>query len=151
MFALLTWILVFTLPALSQDANNKSMTYENHNQTDYAAIILRGLAGLAHDDQDVPIPGVAVGLFKGKQHTLIAVSQTAADGTFKFENVAPGQYRLVAKYAGFCSANVPIEVTNSAKLGRTLELHMKLAGLDSCSFGSLARTKGHAPLPSNDK
>jgi hypothetical protein len=113
-----------------------SMAYENHNQTDYKALALRTVTGKIHDEQGVPIPKVSLGLFTEKDHKLVTVAESAADGTFKFAGVAPGMYRLVAKYDGFCSANVPIEVSRHASASRGVDLHMKPAGLDTCSYGT---------------
>ena len=120
-------------------SGNRPMVYENHNQTDYHALVLRTVIGKARDEQGVPIPKVSLGLFTEKDHKFVAVIESAADGTFAFANVAPGLYRLVAKYDGFCPANVPIDVSPHASAGRSVELHMKPAGLDTCSYGTIGR------------
>jgi len=114
------------------------MGYENHNQTDYKALIIRAVVGKAHDEQGVPIPNVSLGLFTEKDHKLVTVVESAADGTFEFRKVTPGLYRLVAKYNGFCAANVPIEVRHHASTNRVVDLHMKPARLDTCSYGTVA-------------
>lgn len=125
-----------------QDApspGNGPMVYENHNQTDYRALALRMVTGKAHDEQGVPIPKVSLGLFTEKDHKLVTVVESAADGTFTFANVTPGLYRLVAKYDSFCPANVPIDVSPNASAGRGVDLHMKPAGMDACSYGTAGR------------
>jgi hypothetical protein len=113
-----------------------SMVYENHNQTDYKALTLRAVTGRAHDEQRMPIPKVSLGLFTERDHELVTVVESADDGTFAFTNVEPGLYRLVAKYDGFCPANAPIEVSRHASASREIDLHMKPAGLDTCSYGT---------------
>lgn len=121
-------------------ASDKPMAYENHNQTDYSALTLRTVGGMARDEQGVPTPEVLFGLFTDKDHRLMATVRSASDGTFRFRDVAPGPYRLVVKYDGFCSANIPISVSRHASLKEDVDVHMKPAGLDSCSYGTLGRT-----------
>ena len=113
------------------------MEYEDQNQIDYKALTLHTVAGNAHDEQGVAVPTVRLGLFTESDHKLVASTEGAADGTFKFANVAPGLYRLVAKYDGFCPANVPIRVIRGGSPNRGVDLHMKPRGLDSCSYGTI--------------
>jgi hypothetical protein len=137
----LTWLifLFFASTLLwSQEAPSSgggSMIYENHNQIDYKALTLRAVTGKAHDEQGVPIPKVSLGLFTEKDHKLLTLVESATDGTFAFTSVVPGLYRLVAKYDGFCPANVPIAVSRRASVNRGVDLHMKPTGLDACSYG----------------
>jgi hypothetical protein len=115
------------------------ITYENHNQIDYGPLPVRQVAGLAHDDNGVVIPNISLGLFTEQAHALIAVVKTSADGKFVFKSVVPGRYRLVAKSEGFCTANVPIVVGDGNRADSIIELHMKVGGIDTCSFGLIIR------------
>jgi hypothetical protein len=99
---------------------------------------VRRVTGLAHDDAGVAIPKVSLGLFSERSHSLVAVAQTADDGKFTFTIVASGKYRLVAASPGFCSANVPIVVRAGAASNRRIDLHMKVGGIDTCSFGTIS-------------
>jgi hypothetical protein len=117
-----------------------TIVYENHNQVDYAALVLQTVVGKVHDEQQVPIPKAAFALFTEKTHQLVSFTESASDGSFAFGHVAPGLYRLVVKYEGFCSANIPISVTRHARSGGRLDVHMKPASLDSCSYGEISRT-----------
>jgi hypothetical protein len=116
-----------------------AMAYENHNQVDPKPFKLHSIDGVATDDEGTAVVAVTVGLFAEKDHRLIATDETGSKGQFAFKNVPPGQYRIVAKHPAFCTANVPAIVV--AKDGghsrRSLQLHMKVSGIDACSFGSL--------------
>ena len=48
-----------------------------------------------------------------------------------------GNYRLIVKADGLCPANVPILVRHRRKEKTRLMMHMKPAGIDSCSYGDL--------------
>ncbi len=115
----------------------QAIPYENHNQVDPSALAVPGVMGWAHDDQGVAMPRVCLGLFSERSHTLLAVVQTADDGTFP--GIANGKYRLVATSPGFCSANVPIAVQRGAFSYRRIDLHMKVGGIDIGSFGTISR------------
>jgi hypothetical protein len=115
------------------------MVYENHNQTDYSALTVRSLKGLVHDEQGVPVPGVSFGVFTDADHRLIATVRSVSSGVFEFRNLAPGRYRLIAKYDGFCSANIPISISKRASAKRGVDVHMKPAGIDSCSYGTMSQ------------
>jgi hypothetical protein len=114
----------------------EEMVYENQNRIDYKAITLAAVRGKAHDEQGVAIPNVFLGLFTNRDHKLVMTTVSAADGTFEFAAVAPGSYRLVAKYDGLCPANVPIKLVRHASPKSHVDLHMKPRGLDSCSYGT---------------
>jgi hypothetical protein len=95
------------------------------------------LSGIAKDLQGTPVPDVLVLLFSEKEHTLIAQSKSDSKGAFGLEGIRGGRYRLVLKYDGFCSANVPVDLKLTSRRKRSLVVHMRLAGIDECSYGEL--------------
>lgn len=116
-----------------------AFTYENHNQVDPKPLKLHSINGVARDDEGTAVSTVMVGLFTEKDHTFVATDETGSKGQFAFKNVLPGRYRIVAKHPAFCTANVPVVIV-AADAGHargTLQLHMKVGGVDICSFGSL--------------
>jgi hypothetical protein len=108
------------------------ISYEDHNQIDYGPLRVSVAEGNARDTQGAVIPNVCMGVFSEPDHKLIATTQTDAKGAFKFPPVAKGRYRLVAKCEGFCTANVILLVQRAT--GRSLRLHMRPAGIDTCSY-----------------
>jgi hypothetical protein len=132
-FALLGTALCQQSPKVA----SPELTYENHNQVDYGPLRIAELRGIAKDPQDVPVPDVWVLLFSEKQHTLIAQSKSDSKGAFGLEGIRGGRYRLVLKYAGFCSANIPVDLKLTSHSKRSLVVHMKPAGIDECSYGEL--------------
>lgn len=94
--------------------------------------------GIAQDKDKVLVPNVCLGLFTEREHRLVESAVTDQEGRFNFGQVNPGRYRLVAKYEGFCTANVPVQIMRiSSKLKprrNLLVLHMQLAEIDSCSY-----------------
>ena len=124
---------------LAQLSTRDSVVYESHNQIDPRPLKLHSISGTATDSEGALIPTVIIGLFTDQDHKLIATTMTDSKGEFAMAHISPGKYRLVAKLAGFCPANVPILVQgpNLLNFGRSLKLHMRLSGIDTCSFGSL--------------
>lgn len=118
-------------------AASPELTYENHNQVDYGPLRIAKLRGTAEDSQGVPVPDALVLLFSEKEHTLIAQSKSDSKGAFGLEGIRGGRYRLVLKYDGFCSANVPVDLKLRSRRKRDLIVHMRPAGIDECSYGAL--------------
>ncbi len=112
----------------------KSLTYESHNQIDYGPIIVNSIRGVAQDAQGVPIPKACVGVFTETEHKLLAVAETDDGGRFELTVIPRGEYRLVAKYEGFCPVNAKLRIGRRSKDKKPLMLQMRPAGLDSCSY-----------------
>ena len=108
-----------------------SMAYENRNQVDYSPLALMQLRGKAIDPSGVPIPGVCVGLFRESDHSLVAVSATDADGMFVLKSPPPGDYRVVATYSAFGTANARVRLGRGA---RSVVLRMRPSGIDTGSY-----------------
>lgn len=89
------------------------------------------LTGLVNGPDGKPMADVEVGTevggTLGSQHafaqlmramfartTTAAVTKTAADGTFRIDHVAPGEYRVVARHFAFAPGEVPLVVDASA-------------------------------------
>jgi hypothetical protein len=139
-------------PLLSaQDASAacKDVKYEHQNQIDSPVLRVAIVRGTGSDPQGVVIPNLCVGIFTETEHKLVAAVGTNDNGAFEVKDVPPGNYRLVAQYAGFCPANVRIRVQPGRGKNRLI-LHMKPASIDRCSYGELAKTtkrRGLKPTP----
>lgn len=136
LFVLLCWA---TVDISAQQSPGNAMVYENHNQVDPKPLRLHSIDGVARDDEGKVIPSVVIGVFVEKGHTLIATAESSSKGYFALKHIPPGKYRIVAKHPAFCTANLPITIVPGV-IGHPhefLELHMKVGGIDTCSFGTL--------------
>ena len=124
-------------------------SYEDHNQGDYKPLKLATLQGRGvieiKDNVVKPnetVPGACLSLFTLDQKFVRSVKADAA-GEFKFENVAPGRYRLIARAQGFCTANIPINLVKASSMSKLREneiiVHYRLTGIDTCSWGELGK------------
>jgi hypothetical protein len=59
----------------------------------------------------IPLGGVQVSLFDSRNTTELTSVLSDADGKYRFEGLAPGQYRVNAKMDGFEPVSVPVTVT----------------------------------------
>lgn len=124
------------LHAKEQTTCDSPMSYESHNQIDPRPLRLKTIRGVAIDEQGAAIWNVCLGLFAEKDHKLIVSSRAGEDGRFALKDIPPGEYRLVAKSPGFCTANVPLRVGTPSSGSKTeLVLHMNVTGIDKCSYG----------------
>ena len=105
---------------------------ENRNQVDYGPLQLGDARGSVLDFQGVDIPKACVGIFTDVDHKLVDMSETDDLGRFSVEKVPKGIYRLVVKYPGFCPANARVRI--SGEKGKSAVVHMKAAGIDTCSY-----------------
>ena len=119
------------------EASCRDLTYESRNQTDYGPLLVASIRGTAQDAQGGPIPKTCVGVFTETDHRLIAVTRTDAGGRFELKGIPDGDYRLVAKYEGFCPANAKLHVERGKKIKTLLAVQMRFAGLDTCSYVEL--------------
>ena len=70
-------------------------------------------------------------------HRLLSTTVADRSGTFHFQHVRPGRYRLLVQVAGFCTANVSIRIEppRRGKLQRRkLVVYMDARGIDRCSY-----------------
>ena len=122
-----------------------SAVYENHNQVDYEPLKVLAVLGtgmVETNDKSQPgkaVPGACLSLFTEKEHKLVASVTADSDGRFQFAAVPVGNYRLVARSDGFCTANIPLEVVKSSHRKPKLVVRFRPAGIDTCSYGELAR------------
>ena len=128
--------LVLGLAAVGQatEITCKDLTYESRNQTDYGPLVVAAIRGVAQDAEGGPIPKACVGVFTETDHKLLAVTQTDDGGKFGLNGIPDGEYRLVAKYDGFCPANAKLRIERHAKSKKSLTVQMRFAGLDTCSY-----------------
>jgi hypothetical protein len=108
-----------------------AMVYRDQNQVD-TKLRVRDLKGIAIDEQNVPVPGVCVGLFSEPEHRLVSVTTTSDDGKFKFRASAKGTYRLVAQYDGLGIANSVVIVGTGGR--KSLTIRMRPRGIDTTSY-----------------
>jgi len=128
--------------AKAQTTCESPMSYESHNQIDPKPLRLKTIRGAAMDEQGVAVWNLCIALFAEKDHKLIVSIRVAEDGRFTLKDIPPGEYRLVAKSPGFCTANVPVHVgSRSSSSERELVLHMNVTGIDKCSYGDLAKSE----------
>lgn len=126
----------------------KQVGYENRNQVDPPVIMLQEVSGLAVDKDSVVVSGVCVAVFTEKDHLLVSTVTTDQSGKFRFDNLLKGDYRLVVKYAGFCPANIPLQLnpqsSQKTRQPKRLVVQLRLSGYDECSFAeykSLSRKR----------
>ena len=137
--ALLMALLVSRAGLAFAQVPDGSMVYESHNQVDPKPLKLHSIVGVARAENTSFIPKMEVGLFMEGDHSLVATASTNQEGEFSFGHIPAGRYRVVAKHPAFCTANVPM-IVESGRLrsgAKTLELDMKVGGIDVCSFGKL--------------
>lgn len=144
-FLLLCAVLV--AQAAPKQEGNCGESYENHNQVEYKPLklaVVQGTGVIEIEDNVVkknePVSGACLSLFTSDEKFIMSVKADAA-GDFRFKNIAAGQYRLVARAPGFCTANIPVEIVRASrrsKLRRAqIVVHYRLTGIDVCSFGVL--------------
>jgi Carboxypeptidase regulatory-like domain len=134
------------MAAQNGDPCPSATVYENHNQVDYEPLKVRAVQGtgaVEADDKTQPgkiVPGACLSLFTEKEHKLVASSTADSKGRFHFAAVPVGGYRLVARSDGFCTANIPLEVVKSSPRKSKIVVRFRPAGIDTCSYGELARS-----------
>lgn len=125
-----------------------STVYENHNQVDYGPLKVRAVRGTGivevggKTQPGRAVPGACLSLFTEKEHRFLASVVADSKGQFQFDAVSPGRYRLVARADAFCVANIPLEVVRPPRKKAEILVHFRPAGIDTCSYGELARTHG---------
>jgi hypothetical protein len=126
-------------PSIAQKAGSPcaDMAYENRNQTDYGPLKVASMRGTATDAQGVVVPGVCVGVFTPNDHKLVVATRTDSEGRFELKGVSNGEYRLVARCEGFCSGNAKVLVDSRSRSKKRLDLAVRPAGLDTCSYFEL--------------
>lgn len=76
-----------------------------------------GIEGFVTDDENIPLPGVQLGLLETDYLTL-----TDAEGRFSFSLVPPGDYNLAATRLGYSPATVRVTVMAGAVTDAELRL-----------------------------
>ena len=127
-----------------------SKTYEDHNQIDPKPLKVAQVQGtgvIQIRDQIKPnqtVPDACLTLFTTDQK-FVATTKADLHGDFQFTDIAPGQYRLVARAPAFCTTNIPIQIvpaSRKSKLRRQqILVHYRVSEIDSCSWGSIDKAK----------
>lgn len=133
------------------NSSENSTAYENHNQIDYRPLKVRLVEGASiiqiGTEKQSGVPGAFLVLFTEKSHKLIAKVKADASGHFEMTGIAPGRYRLIARAAGLCTANIPLRVLHPADHQETeILVHFRPAGIDTCSYGELERVPAKPTL-----
>ncbi len=115
----------------------KEVPYENRNQIDYGPLRVQTVRGKAVDPQGVAIPGLCVGVFRESGYKLVATAETNENGQFEVKALPRGDYRLVAKYSGFCPANARLRIDSRFRSRKVLVIQMRLTGIDDCSYAEI--------------
>jgi hypothetical protein len=139
-----TWVLALGLVILAvgvrvgvgQSNAVPVPTYVDENATDPAPLKLDGLSGQVQGLGGDPMPRAVVSLFSEQTpHVLIASTNSGRDGKFKFDKIAKGFYRVIARVDGLCTANIPVKIESSLLAGRRLIITMRPKDIDTCSYG----------------
>ena len=128
-------LLVWGSAGRAQSAATTPDAYVNENPSEPAPLKLRDVEGVVRGLGGDGMARASVSLFTEQGHALIATVMSDKDGKFKFAKVDKGLYRVVAKVAGLCPANVPILVESSLLAHRRLIITMQPKDLDTCSYG----------------
>ena len=118
----------------AQTAPATAPAYIDENQTDPAPLKLSGVEGRVRGLGGDAMSRASVSLFTEDRHELVATVMSDKNGKFKFDKVGKGLYRVVARVAGLCAANIPILV-ESTLLHHKLEITMQPKDVDKCSYG----------------
>lgn len=148
---LIVFALIGAHAAPQQETACTDTSYENHNQAEYKPLKVSTLQGRGvieiKDNTIKPnesVPGACLSLFTPDQKFVQSVKADAA-GKFKFEDIAPGRYRLIARAQGFCTASIPIHLvkasSNSRFQHKEIVVHYRLTGIDTCSWAELGKKK----------
>jgi hypothetical protein len=117
--------------------------YDNRNQVDPKRSSVRGISGrviaeVGRPAKEIGSVSACLGLFREKDHRLVASVATDDEGRFKFNSVPLGKYRLVVRDSqnAFCVANMPLNIVRWPR-GQTkpLVIHMRPSWIDDCSYG----------------
>jgi hypothetical protein len=86
------------------------------------------LSGTVLDSSNSGVPGSKTRLVKGDG---TSVGETAADviGVFRFEGIAPGNYRVIVEHDGFEVATVPVKLVGWAPV--QIVIRLKVAAIRS--------------------
>jgi hypothetical protein len=124
------------------DANK----YEYHNQVEPPALEVRSIYGRTVTEAqmtdyvkqiDDRAPGACLTLFTAKTHEPLSTVVADRKGHFRFGSVPDGDFRLVARLKGFCTANRLMRVRH-ARRGKSrsdeLVVHFTIHAIDTCSY-----------------
>ena len=126
-------------------------TYEDLNEKNPKRLRVSHVQGLAviyaiQSESNVVIKGACVALFAEGDHRLVAQTVSSeADGSFAFQAIPSGRYRLVIRHhLGFMNvANVPLTVaqpkTDETRSGKTRNIVVYMVGSNfaKASFAKL--------------
>jgi hypothetical protein len=124
---------------LGQSAAVPVPVYVDENQKDPPPLKLDGLAGQVRGLGRDPMPRAVVSLFTEDTHTLVASVNSDKDGKFKFDKIAKGLYRVIARIDGLCTANIPVKIESSPLTDHRLIITMRPKDIDTCSYGMAKR------------
>jgi hypothetical protein len=78
----------------------------------------------------IPIPDATVELHdKNSEGPIVAQVKADANGRFKFADIAPGKYAVVASYPTLVTLHVPVRVTSKSRKSEKKEIVIILNGI----------------------
>ncbi|MGC8792328.1 MAG: carboxypeptidase regulatory-like domain-containing protein [Bryobacteraceae bacterium] len=80
---------------------------------------LATLSGMVEDPSGAPVPGVRVILQPARRRAV-----TGLEGEFRFENLAPGRYRIEARHPDFRPARMSVDLAPGAQRAVRIVLHL---------------------------
>ncbi|MGH9483711.1 MAG: hypothetical protein ACRD1F_01530 [Terriglobales bacterium] len=130
-------IVLAASACLAQSGRPPGMSYAVENPPQ-PQIEVRQIRGKAIDRMNMAIPLVQLGLYTAAgPHKLLAIAATGEHGKFDFgHELPPGKYRLIVRYPGLCTANIPVDLSRHGS-GKKIALHMVFPGLGGCSYAVL--------------
>ena len=88
------------------------------------------IRGTITNADQTPIPSVNVLLKKAESGDRVEGTSTNPNGTFRFTNVAPGTYRLVASAVGYKKTTTNVTVKEGERRSVSLQIRAKEYGLE---------------------
>ena len=118
--------------------------YENYNFIEPEALTVCDLKGQVTNQKSDPIPQACLGVYTEAERKLIASTTSDENGNYKFDKIRPGQYRLIVFSHGYCTANAKIIIAapclSSIKY-KSVYVHMRVRGIDTCSYANHTRPR----------
>src|SRR3984957_4322198 len=120
----IVWLLApvffvfLTFPACAQTPKNSTSTQSSRDNNPYAASI----SGTVFDPDGKPVAGARITLLYAMAG--LEVTQTNAQGQYRFEDLRPGTYQMVGTASGFNEVTGDIELQADQKLIKDLKLNL---------------------------
>src|ERR1700722_15724840 len=124
----IVWLLAtpffvsLTPPAYTQTPNNLTPTQTATTQSSAHDQYAASIAGTVFDPDGKPVAGARITLLYAMAR--LEVTQTNAQGQYRFEDLRPGTYQIVGTASGFNEVTGDIELQPDQKLVKDLKLNL---------------------------